>query len=92
MRETPDVAAGIKRQVRSLGRRIGQEDPSSLSHLIQIRAAVDAAMADAVRGLRDLTYTDAMIGEALGCTRQAVQQRWPQPGRAVGAGARYRAA
>ena len=37
---------------------------------------IDAAIAEAVTGLRSLGYSWAEIGLRLGVTRQAAQQRW----------------
>jgi hypothetical protein len=37
---------------------------------------IDAAIADAVKGLRAYGYSWAEIGSRLGITRQAAQQRW----------------
>ena len=91
MRETEDVARGAIRMVRAVGSRVGQEDPDGLEYLNIVRDALDSAMRVAVEGLREGGHTDKAIGEALGMTRQAVQQRWPRATRAVGAGARYRA-
>jgi hypothetical protein len=47
---------------------------------------IDAARAEAVKGLRAYGYSWAEIGSRLGITRQAAQQRWGQrrePGRAT---------
>ena len=38
--------------------------------------SIDAAMAEAVKGLRAHGYSWAEIGYRLGITRQAAQQRW----------------
>lgn len=91
MRETVNVAAAAERMIRAVGRRVGQEDPTDLGHLLSMRASLDLALWEAVCGLREGGHTDKAIGEALGMTRQAVQQRWPRAERVVGAGARYRA-
>jgi hypothetical protein len=40
---------------------------------------LDAAIAEAVRGLRARGYSWAEIGARLGITRQAAQQRWGTP-------------
>ena len=37
---------------------------------------LDAAIAEAVKGLRGCGYSWAEIGSRLGITRQAAQQRW----------------
>lgn len=89
MRETSDVAGAAIRMVRALGQRVGHEDPEDLRHLLRVRQEVDAAMLAAIESLRAGGHTDIAIGEVLGMTRQAVQQRWPRAVRRVGAGARY---
>jgi hypothetical protein len=75
--------------VMALGRRVGEEDPGDLRYLDSLDSALAAARALAVDGLRRGGATDVQIGEALGMTRQAVQQRWPRTVRVVGAGARW---
>lgn len=75
-RETPDVAKGVARMVRALGRRIGREDPVDLAELHGLRAALDEAEKEAVTGLRANGYSWAEIGEGLGTTRQNAQQRF----------------
>lgn len=90
-RETSDVAAGARRMIRALGRRLADEDPGQLVELIMLQGEVDNAWRLAVAGQRDRGATDADIGRALGVTRQAVRKRWPAAGpRPVGAGARWR--
>ena len=39
---------------------------------------IDAAIGQAVTGLREFGYSWAEIGSRLGITRQAAQQRWGQ--------------
>jgi hypothetical protein len=89
MRETAEVFGAAKRMVRALGIRVACEDPDGLRHLLDLHAEIDAATFRAVTGLRQSGYTDVQIGEQLGISRQAVQQRWPRPGGVTGAGARY---
>lgn len=92
MRETHEVAAGVNRMVRALGRRVAQEDPTSLAYLALVEDTVAEARRTAIEGMRAHGYTDKDIGECLNMSRQAVQQRWPRTERVVGAGARYRRA
>ena len=91
MRETREVAAAAERMIRAVGERVGMEDPEGILYLSKLSQACDKAAARAVEGLRQGGHTDKAIGEALGMTRQAVQQRWPRTERVVGAGARYQA-
>jgi hypothetical protein len=77
-RETPEIAAATARMVRAIGRRVGQEDPNSLTSLMVVQIAIDDAWRNAVNDLRDAEFPDWQIAEMLGITRQAVQQRWPR--------------
>lgn len=90
MRETSEVAAAARRMIGAVGLRVAGEDPQDLTLLVGLRAHVDLALQCAVDGQRAKGVTDVAIGEALGMTRQAVQQRWPRPpGSPTGGGARY---
>jgi len=75
-RETPDVAKGVARMIRALGRRVGSEDPIDLQELRRLREALDAAEHEAVTMLRANGCSWADIGEGLGTTRQNAQQRF----------------
>lgn len=75
-RETPDVAKGVARMIRAMGRRVGSEDPIDLQELGRLRAALDEAEREAVAMLRDNGCSWAEIGEGLGTTRQNAQQRF----------------
>jgi hypothetical protein len=66
----------IKRMVRSAGRRVGRGDPEELTELAEIRDLVDAQIHLSAEGLRDEGFTWASIGDALGITRQAAEQRF----------------
>lgn len=90
MRETHEVVAAANRMIRAVGKRVAQEDPTSLAYLGLMEQRIDEARRMAIEGLRVTGYTDKDIGEALDMTRQAVQQRWPRSERVVGAGARWR--
>lgn len=76
-RETREMSDGICRQVAALGKHIATEDVDSLRILRALDHAVEQAWAIAIVGLRKTGYSDREIGEMLGVTRQAVQQRWP---------------
>ena len=89
-RETGDLAAGAARIVRSLGRRICQEDPADLLYLVELEQAARSALDAAVLAQRERGATDGQIAEALGVSRQAVSKRWPGGGRYRGAAGRYR--
>ena len=89
MRETSEVAQAARRMIRSVGNRLAEQDVEDLAMLDHLEAAVQLARADAIEGMRQHGITDREIGEQLGMTRQAVQQRWPRRHRVVGAGARH---
>jgi hypothetical protein len=77
-RETPEVVAAIRRLVRAMGKRIAEEDPESLLLLRELEQEVRRAWQVAIEGIRHSGATDREIGEVLGTTRQAVEQRWPR--------------
>ena len=56
--------------------RIAGGDIDSLSLLTGLAGDIDTAIAAAVTGLRAFGYSWADIGNRLGITRQAAQQRW----------------
>lgn len=78
MKSDEEVAEGIARMVRALGRRCAAGDPDSAVYLRMIRQALDAAEAGAVTGWRRQQFSDTQIGRELGVTKQAVQKRWPR--------------
>lgn len=53
-RETPEYAAMVRRVIRAHGRRVIHADPEDLAELVALRAVVDQAITDAVRGMRAL--------------------------------------
>ena len=77
-RETSDCNGCAKRMIRKLGERIAQEDPEDLRLLVELDQVLERAWGVAVAGIRRSGATDREIGEVLGTTKQAVQQRWPR--------------
>jgi hypothetical protein len=77
-REAPDIAARLGQQIAALGRRVADGDPDGLALLADLRAAVGAAEAVAVAGLRAQGHSDATLGRELGISKQAIAQRWPR--------------
>jgi hypothetical protein len=61
-----------------VGKRVGTEDADDLKLLLELEQELRQAWANAVFGLRRTGFTDREIGEVLGTTRQAVEQRWPR--------------
>jgi hypothetical protein len=77
-RETPDVTEATRRLIRALGQRISTEDVEDLRLLAWLDDELKEAWCVAIEGLRHTGYSDGQIGWVLGCTRQAVEQRWPR--------------
>ena len=77
-RETPEVVSATRRLIRSWAsespRRIRTASRCSSSSSRKLRSA----WAVAIAGLRRSGFADREIGDALGTTRQAVEQRWPR--------------
>jgi hypothetical protein len=76
--ENDEYAAFIRRILRAYSRRIGDGDVEALALMVDLAEETDAAIAEAVKGLRAYGYSWAEIGARLGITRQAAQQRWGQ--------------
>lgn len=76
--ETQEYAAFTRRIMRALSRRIADGDIDALPELEALRAEIDSAMIEAVKQLRaePYSYSWAELGDRLGVTRQAVQQRF----------------
>ncbi len=76
--ETPEFVGMIRRCIRAAGRRVAAGDVCCLTDLAAVRDAVDDAVTESVASLRaePWCYSWADIGEALGITRQAAQQRF----------------
>ena len=76
--ENADYAAFVRRILRAYSRRVGDGDVEALALMLGLAEEIDAAIAEAVTGLRGCGYSWAEIGSRLGITRQAAQQRWGQ--------------
>lgn len=74
--ENDEFAAFSRRIVRAAGRRVAGGDVDALPELAALSAAVDAAITDAVTGLRSAGFSWGEIAARLGVTRQAAHQRW----------------
>lgn len=76
-RADAEMAAGLIRLVRALGRRLAEDDPPNGVPLLRaLDRELDVAWERAVAGWRASGFTDREIGEALGVTKQAVVQRF----------------
>jgi hypothetical protein len=76
--ENDDYAAFARRILRAYARRVADGDVEALIAMTRQAAEIDAAIGQAVTGLRAFGYSWAQIGARLGITRQAAQQRWGQ--------------
>ncbi|MEV6375467.1 hypothetical protein [Micromonospora musae] len=74
--ENDEFAAFTRRIIRAHGRRVATGDVEALRDLVALSAALDDAIGQAVIGLRAFGYSWAEIGQRLGISRQAAQQRW----------------
>ncbi|MGW0503039.1 hypothetical protein [Micromonospora sp. NPDC003241] len=74
--ENDEFAAFARRIIRAHGRRVATGDVEALRDLVALSAVIDEAITDAVVGLRAFGYSWAEIGQRLGISRQAAQQRW----------------
>jgi hypothetical protein len=73
--ENDEYSAFVRRILRACARRVGGGDVEALTLMTSLADEIDAAMAEAVKGLRAYGYSWAEIGSRLAITRQAAQQR-----------------
>jgi len=74
--ENDEYAAFVRRVIRAYSRRVAAGDVDAIADMIQTAADLDAAIHQAVLGLRRTGYSWAEIGMRLAVSRQAAQQRW----------------
>ena len=74
--ENDEYAAFARRIIRAYARRVGTGDVEALADMVGLSTDLDAAIGQAVTGLRAFGYSWTEIGDRLGITRQAAQQRW----------------
>src|SRR5690242_3495638 len=74
--ENDEYAAFLGRVLAAYARRVAAGDVEALTLMLGLSEQVDTAIAQAVTGLRGVGYSWAEIGNRLGITRQAAQQRW----------------
>jgi len=66
----------VGRMIAAAGRRVAEGDPEHLSDLLELQAALDAAIAQGVRGLRSAGFTWANLGAATGTSKEAAFMKW----------------
>lgn len=74
--ETSAFLAMLRRMIRAAGRRVADGDEPELAELIELRAALDEAIADGVAGIYARRQSWTVIARATGTTRQNARQRW----------------
>jgi hypothetical protein len=75
--ETRDFGAMVARMIRAYGRRVAFADIEDLRDLAALRDTLDDVITDTVAHMRGQhEFSWAAIGEAMGTTRQAAQQRY----------------
>lgn len=77
-REAPEVTAAAVRMMRALVKRAGDGELEALEGLVSLQAALDGCLDQAVHGYREgpAKASWAAVGEAVGVSRQAAQQRF----------------
>lgn len=73
--ETASWLPFARRVIRAAGKRVADADEFELAELVALRDELEAAIAVAVTGQQARTSWQR-IGDALGITRQAAQQRY----------------
>lgn len=72
-----ELRAAIQRLLRAYGRRVAQADLSDFRELVALRDDLDLAIYEAVTGIKRSTgFTWQDIGDELGVSKQAAQQRY----------------
>lgn len=72
-----DRFEGAARFIRGLGRSIPElGDAPDLALLVTLHSDIDAALEQAVLGLRAQGLTWRLIGQAMGVSEQAAHKRW----------------
>ena len=74
--ENDAYAAFARRILAAYARRIADGDIEALTLMTGLADDIEAAIRNAITGLREFGYSWADIGNRLGVTRQAAQQRW----------------
>ena len=79
--ENDEYAAFARRVLRGWARRVAAGDIDAIADMAAAIGELEDALRVGVAGLRRKGYSWADIGDRLGVTRQAAQQRWRAGGR-----------
>ena len=74
-----DRAGETRGECQRLATGVGDGDVEGMVLMLDLAEEIDAAIAEAVKGLRTCGYSWAEVGSRVGINRQAAQQRWGQP-------------
>jgi hypothetical protein len=74
--ENKEYAAMAKRIVKAFSKRVAAGDVEALSDLLALSKDLNAAIGDAVTGLREFGYSWSEIASRVGVTKQTAQERW----------------
>lgn len=77
--ENDNYAAFLRRVIRAYSRRVAAGDIDAITNMAAMSEEIDAAIRQAIVGLRRSGYSWADIAARLGITRQGAQQRWGDP-------------
>jgi hypothetical protein len=75
-REPLEMVEFARRAIKAAGRHVGNADEFELAELVSLREDLETVIATAVHQQRAWGRSWAYIGNALGLTRQAAQQRY----------------
>jgi hypothetical protein len=82
--ENDEYAAFLRRVIAAYSRRVAAGDIEAITTMAGLADHFDAAIRQAITGLRGYGYSWADIALRLGITRQGAQQRWgSDPGAAT---------
>jgi RecB family exonuclease len=75
--ETKDFGAMLSRMIRAYGNRVKDADPEDLTAMVAMRDTLDEVIVSTIAHMRShQKFSWTAIGEAVGTTRQAAQQRY----------------
>jgi hypothetical protein len=74
--ENDEYFAFARRVIAAYSRRVAAGDIDALADMAALADELDTAIRAGITGLRNRGYSWADIGDRLGVTRQAAQQRW----------------